>query len=340
MTYRLEVKNLSVSYGEYRAVKEISFKLKQGEIGCLLGPSGCGKTTLLRAIAGFEKPALGDIHIDGSLANEHPPEKRGLGVVFQDYALFPHLTVKDNIAFGLRQLNPQDKQRHIGEVLDLVGLPGSESRYPHQLSGGQQQRVALARAMAPKPRLLLIDEPFSNLDVELREHLAHELRRILKESDMTALLVTHDQQEAFVMADEIGVMASGCLQQWGDAQTIYQKPANRFVADFIGHGTFLSAEVCAEGLKTALGFLPLNDSDLIQGQSIDILVRPNQIRLEASSSGNACVHRKAFRGIDMLYVLKMNEGIEILSVTPTDSQYQIGEWLQASLDVHQPVILK
>jgi iron(III) transport system ATP-binding protein len=230
----------------------------------------------------------------------------------------------------------------VTEVLDLVGLRGAEERFPHQLSGGQQQRVALARAIAPSPRLLLIDEPFSNLDAELREHLAYELRRILKESGMTAILVTHDQQEAFVMADEIGVMAAGSLQQWGDAETLYQHPANRFVANFIGHGTILSGEVVPrDGLQTALGRLPLPDdvADMPEGQGLEILVRPNQVRLEPSTQGNAQVVRKAFRGLDILYTLRLDDGREVLAVTPTDSQFVVGDSLRASLDVHHPVIL-
>jgi len=346
MSKRLELDHVVVAYGTDVVVHGVSFRLKQGHVGCLLGPSGCGKTTLLRAIAGFEPLIRGEIRIDGvpvsSSENLAPPEQRQIGVVFQDYALFPHLTVAKNIAFGLRDLTRAQERMRVAEVLDLVGLEGAQERFPHQLSGGQQQRVALARAIAPKPGLLLIDEPFSNLDAELREHLAYELRRILKESGMTAVLVTHDQQEAFVMADEIGVMAAGRLQQWGDAETLYQRPANRFVANFIGHGTILTAAVVpGNGLETALGRLPLPDDagKLREGQGLEILVRPNQIRLEPAAKGNAKVVRRTFRGLDILYTLRLDDGQEVLSVTPTDSRFVVGEGLLASLDVHQPVVL-
>lgn len=346
MSTRLELDSVTVAYGTDVVVHSVSFRIEQGGIGCLLGPSGCGKTTLLRAIAGFEPLVSGEIRIDGIMVSAAetlaPPERRQIGVVFQDYALFPHLTVAKNIAFGLRRLSRAEERARVTEVLGLIGLEGAEERFPHQLSGGQQQRVALARAIAPRPSLLLIDEPFSNLDAELREHLAHELRRILKESGMTAVLVTHDQQEAFVMADEIGVMAAGRLQQWGDAETLYQRPANRFVANFIGHGTILTAAVVAgKSLETALGRLPLPDdaSGLREAQRLEILVRPNQIRLEPSARGNARVVRKTFRGLDILYTLRLGDGREVLSVTPTDSRFVVGEGLLASLDVHQPVIL-
>jgi iron(III) transport system ATP-binding protein len=346
LSQRLELDRVVVAYGPAVVVHGVSFRLKQGSIGCLLGPSGCGKTTLLRAIAGFEPLIRGEIRIDGVPVSSAeilaPPEQRQIGVVFQDYALFPHLTVRKNIAFGLRGLSSAQERMRVAEVLDLVGLEGAEERFPHQLSGGQQQRVALARAIAPKPNLLLIDEPFSNLDAELREHLAYELKRILNESGMTAVLVTHDQQEAFAMADEIGVMAAGRLQQWGGAETLYQRPVNRFVANFIGHGTILPAAVVpGKGLETALGRLPLPDDagDLRDGQRLEILVRPNQVRLQPAAKGNARVVRKTFRGLDILYTLRLDDGQEVLSVTPTDSRFAVGEGLQALLDVHEPVVL-
>ncbi|HUL10902.1 MAG TPA: ABC transporter ATP-binding protein [Methylococcaceae bacterium] len=345
MSPRLELHRVDVAYGNETVVREISLQLGQGRIGCLLGPSGCGKTTLLRAIAGFEPVAQGVIRIDGVAVSSReslsPPERREIGVVFQDYALFPHLSVRQNIAFGLHGLSRLDERSRVGEALELVNLRGVEDRYPHQLSGGQQQRVALARAIATRPRLLLVDEPFSNLDAELREHLAHELRRILKESGMTAVLVTHDQQEAFVMGDEIGVMAAGRLQQWADAETLYQSPANRFVANFIGHGTILAAVAKGNGLETVLGRLPWPEEAVgyREGQGLEILVRPNQIRLEPEAVGNARVIRKAFRGLDILYTLRLEDGLEVLSVTPTDSRFGVGDRLRASLDVHRPVVL-
>ena len=245
----LELQQLSVQYlGRPRAaVKQVSFGLKAGQIGVLIGPSGCGKTTLLRAVAGLESISSGRIALAGQTVSEPgqslAPEARRIGMVFQDYALFPHLDVGQNVGFGIYDWPKTERQARVGEVLALVGLGDVRRRYPHELSGGQQQRVALARALAPKPQLLLLDEPFSNLDVDLRERLAHEVRGILKAAGATALFVTHDQLEAFAIGDVIGVMHEGALHQWADAYTLYHRPATRFVADFIGHGVFTKASV-------------------------------------------------------------------------------------------------
>ncbi|MCZ8094282.1 MAG: ABC transporter ATP-binding protein, partial [Acidovorax sp.] len=236
----LEVSQLDVRYAgrAQAAVQGVSLGLHAGDIGVLIGPSGCGKTTLLRAVAGLEPVSDGEIRLTkevvGSATRSVPPEQRRIGMVFQDYALFPHLSVGRNVAFGIHQLPRTQQAARVAEVLELVGLAGSENRYPHELSGGQQQRVALARALAPRPQLMLLDEPFSNLDVDLRERLAHEVRGILKAAGATALFVTHDQFEAFAIGDVIGVMHEGHLHQWDDAYTLYHRPATRFVADFIG----------------------------------------------------------------------------------------------------------
>ena len=204
-------------------------------VACLV-PSGCGKSTLLRSIAGFEKVKSGDISMRGQMLSSAaycmPTEERNIGMVFQDIALFPHLTIAENIAFGIRKWSKEEQQKRISELLELVGLSGTETRYPHSLSGGQQQRIALARAMAPKPDLLLLDEPFSGLDANLRETLVPEIRDILKQEQMSAILVTHDQMEAFAMADKVAVMQQGVIQQWGTAFNIYHEPKTRFVADF------------------------------------------------------------------------------------------------------------
>ncbi|MDD5035648.1 MAG: ABC transporter ATP-binding protein [Methylococcaceae bacterium] len=347
MPDRLELAGVGIAYGGKKVVEAVSFRLDAGHIGCLLGPSGCGKTSLLRAIAGFEPVVGGDILIDGikvsSRQGSAPPESRQVGVVFQDYALFPHLNLEQNVAFGLRKLSRQEADRRVSEALTLVGLIEEGKRYPHQLSGGQQQRVALARAIAPKPRLLLIDEPFSNLDADLRERLALEVRDILKEAEMTAVLVTHDQNEAFAMADEIGVMAEGQLLQWGDAQSLYLRPANRFVANFIGQGSILEARFAPGlGLNTALGRVVLGDIAPGVGQALEVLVRPNQVDLMAAGdrSANAEVARKAFRGVDMLYTLRLLEsGEEVLATAPAASPYAVGDRLHASLGYHRPIIL-
>ena len=262
----IELRRLSVHYpGRVKpAVEDVSLGLRAGDIGVLIGPSGCGKTTLLRAVAGLEPASAGEIFISRERvegAGVHvPPERRKIGMVFQDYALFPHLDVERNVAFGLdRALSRAQRRERVAEVLALVGLAGSEKRMPHELSGGQQQRVALARALAPRPQLLLLDEPFSNLDVDLRERLAHEVRGILKAAQATALFVTHDQLEAFAIGDVIGVMHEGHLHQWDDAYTLYHRPATRFVADFIGHGVFAPATLKRVGsqvvVHTALGAL-------------------------------------------------------------------------------------
>ena len=243
----LSVSQLSVRYAgrPQPAVESVSLGLAAGDIGVLIGPSGCGKTTLLRAVAGLEPVSQGEIRLGGTLVSQAghslAPEARRIGMVFQDYALFPHLTVGRNVAFGIHRLPKAEQAARVAEVLQLVGLSGSEGSYPHELSGGQQQRVALARALAPRPQLLLLDEPFSNLDVELRERLAHEVRGILKAAGTTALFVTHDQLEAFAIGDRIGVIQAGRLHQWDDAYALYRRPATRFVADFIGHGVFAPA---------------------------------------------------------------------------------------------------
>src|SRR6185436_11370528 len=237
----LEVENLRHAYGEQEVVRGLSFVLARGAIGCLRGPSGCGKTTVLRCIAGFETPSAGRILLNGAVVSSAetslPPEKRRIGMVFQEHALFPHLTAAKNIVFGIsKEGNSAERVR---ELAALTGITEFLEKYPHELSGGQQQRVALARALAPRPDLLLLDEPFSNLDVDLRERLSAEVREIIKASGATAVLVTHDQQEAFAMADEIGVLHEGRIQQWASAYDLYHRPVNRFVADFVGQGVFL-----------------------------------------------------------------------------------------------------
>ncbi|PCJ39511.1 MAG: hypothetical protein COA71_13725 [SAR86 cluster bacterium] len=238
MSNLLNVKQISCRYDDKVIIPELSFSVKQGQIVSLLGPSGCGKTTALRAIAGFEPVYSGEIELAGRVLSTPSdtlvPEKRKVGMVFQDYALFPHLNVNDNIAFGIQDTDKTERANKVAELLDMIKLQDYANYYPHQLSGGQQQRVALARALAPSPVILLLDEPFSNLDTELRRSLSLEVRDILKQNDITAILVTHDQTEAFAVADEIGILNEGVLQQWGEPQTLHQQPANDFVAKFMG----------------------------------------------------------------------------------------------------------
>lgn len=337
----LQVSHLAVNYrGAVKpAVNDVSFGLAAGQIGVLIGPSGCGKTTLLRAVAGLEPVTGGQImlakRVVSSQGFSEPPEKRRIGMVFQDYALFPHLDVAANIAFGLRALPKAERAQRVVEVLSLVGLEGAGTRYPHELSGGQQQRVALARALAPKPDLLLLDEPFSSLDVDLRERLAHEVRAILKAAHATALFVTHDQHEAFAIGDTIGVMNEGNLQQWDDAYTLYHRPATRFVASFIGHGVFTPARMThVDGVKmlsTALGNLsdvsecPLPCS-VCTGQC-DVLLRADDIVHDDDAPTKAMILRKAFRGSEFLYTLRLQTGETVLALVPSHHDHSIGEWI-------------
>ena len=337
----LQIDQVDVRYpGQPRpAVQGASLGLRAGDIGVLIGPSGCGKTTLLRAVAGLERVSAGDIRLGGevvSSARTHlAPEARRIGMVFQDYALFPHLDVGRNVAFGLRHLPAAERGQRVAEVLALVDLAGSEKRFPHELSGGQQQRVALARAMAPSPRLLLLDEPFSNLDVDLRERLAHELRGILKAAGATALFVTHDQLEAFAIGDQIGVMHDGRLHQWDDAYSLYHRPATRFVADFIGHGVFVPARIVHRGggaqVETPLGVLgnltdcPLPDA--YPDGHCDLLLRADDIVHDDNAPTKAQIVRKAFRGSEFLYTLKLTSGETVMAHVPSHHNHRVGEWI-------------
>jgi len=339
MTSQLKVEKLDAGYEDLQVLNQVSFTLKPGEIGCMLGPSGCGKTTVLRAIAGFEPAWRGRILIDDVEVSSRkiylPPEKRNIGMVFQDFALFPHLRVEDNVRFGLKGLSRQEQQTRIQEMLAIVGMPAYAHAYPHQLSGGQQQRVALARALAPRPSILLLDEPFSNMDVELREQLAREVRSILKQEDNTAILVTHDQNEAFAMADQICVMNEGSILQQGSGYDLYHRPANRFVADFIGQGVIIPATVeSANSVKTPLGVIEGdNRIDAEPGSMVDVLIRPDDVIHDDESDDSAIVVEKAFRGADFLYFLRMDSGIEVMCLAPSHHNHKINERIGIRLNV-------
>jgi iron(III) transport system ATP-binding protein len=341
----LTVEQLSVAFGDNAqrvlALDGLSFALRPGEIGCLLGASGCGKTTALRAIAGFVRPQRGRISIGGreivSGTAWLAPERRGVGVVFQDYALFPHLDVTANVAFGLRGIPPAERTLRVARMLELVGLPGIGSRYPHELSGGQQQRVALARALAPAPSVLLLDEPFSNLDPDLRERLALDLRDILKKHGTTALLVTHDQYEAFALADGIGVMDAGRIAQWDTPYRLYHQPETRLVADFVGLGAFLPGRVeHRDGrsfVQIELGTLPIQtrtDQALAGATAnargeVTVLLRPDDVIHDDTSPLMAEVVRKAFRGAAFLYTLRLPSGTMLLALVPSHHNHAVGE---------------
>jgi iron(III) transport system ATP-binding protein len=347
----LQISNLVVHYAgrANAAVDGVSFSLQAGEIGVLIGSSGCGKTTLLRAVAGLESASSGNIMLGPQIissADVHiPAEQRHLGMVFQDYALFPHLDVARNVAFGIAHLSSKVRANRVQEVLELVGMPSAGKYYPHELSGGQQQRVALARAIAPSPRLLLLDEPFSNLDVDLRERLAHEVRGILKTAGATALFVTHDQLEAFAIGDRIGVMERGKLHQWDEAYALYHRPATRFVADFIGHGVFAPAHIEQRAggvvVRTALGDL----TDLQEcpvpsaypGGLCDVLLRADDIVHDDNAPVKAQIVRKAFRGSEFLYTLQLATGEAVVVHVPSHHDHALGEWIGIRAEVDHVV---
>jgi iron(III) transport system ATP-binding protein len=325
----LQVRDLAVSYADKQVVRNLSFSLASGEIGCLLGSSGCGKTTALRAVAGFEYPSAGHVCVAGEevarAAWGLPPEQRRVGMVFQDYALFPHLSIAANVAFGLRANARPEREARVKRLLDLVGLGGKINAYPHQLSGGQQQRVALARALAPCPRLLLLDEPFSSLDSDLRAQLAQEVRAILRQENITALLVTHDQHEAFAMADKIGVMNNGALDQWADGYTLYHKPATRFVANFIGEGVLLAGEADGRGLVTTeLGLIRAGEGGAKHRGAVEVLLRPDDIQLCQDGAIRATIMERAFRGAEYLYTLRLPSGARLLSLMPSHHDLPVG----------------
>lgn len=346
MANKLEVKDLAAAPGGKPVLADVSFRLAQGSVSCLMGPSGCGKTTLLRAIAGFEQPLAGEIRINSicysSATTLTPVERRNVGMVFQDFALFPHLTARGNIAFGLQRWASSSRSARAEEVLKLLELRDFQDQYPHQLSGGQQQRVAIGRALAPRPEILLLDEPFSNMDVELREQLARELRKILKQEGMTALLVTHNQLEAFAIADEIGIIQDGRLLQWGSAFELYHRPASPAVADFIGAGAFI-AGAARDGfaVETELGVIRGDrEHGFAAGEPVSVLLRPDDVVHDAASDLTAIVQDKAFRGAQFLYTLSLPGGARLLSLAPSRYDYSLGEAMNIRLEVDHLVAFR
>jgi iron(III) transport system ATP-binding protein len=321
MTTLLDINAITCRYDAKVIFTNLSFSVAAGSIACLLGPSGCGKTTALRAIAGFEPVYSGSIVLDGRTLSAPgvtlPPEQRQVGMVFQDYALFPHLTVADNIAFGLQHHSRASRKQTTAELLDLIRLQDCAKAYPHQLSGGQQQRVALARALAPRPKLLLLDEPFSNLDTELRRALSLEVRDILRLHGTTAILVTHDQTEAFNVADVIGVMAEGALLQWGTARELYHAPASAFVASFVSNGQFIPAQVLAPGrLATLFGDVELETGSTdtaAPGATVDLLLRPWNIVADPEGPTSARLYAQQFNGALTLTQLELADGSRLTS---------------------------
>ncbi len=342
----LEVRNIRHAFRSTEILRGLSFSLEKGRIGCLLGPSGCGKTTLLRCLAGFEPVSEGEIVFNGHVVSRPgktiPPEARRVGMVFQDFALFPHLDVLGNTAFGLRDVSRRERTARAEELLATVGLAGLGAKFPHELSGGQQQRVALARALATEPDVLLLDEPFSNLDVELRERLGQELRDVIKRVNITAVLVTHDQHEAFAIADEIGIITEGRIHQWDSAYNLYHQPSTRFIADFVGQGAFLPGRVLAsQEVSIELGVLQGEIPPICEvgcercnkGCHVDVLLRPDDVIHDDASPMQAEVVQKAFRGAEFLYTLRLASGNKVLALVPSHHNHAIGERIGIRLAV-------
>ncbi len=371
----LELNQVECRHDDQLVVDGIGFSLQAGESACLLGPSGCGKTTLLRSIAGLEPIYQGEIRIHGNLCSSAnkltPPEKRHLGLVFQDHALFPHLSIANNVGFGLRKLSRQDKRSRVQECLELVGLEGLGDRFPHQVSGGQQQRVALARTIAPKPKLILLDEAFSSLDTHLRRSLARELKQLLKSQGIASLLVTHDQQEAFAMADYIGVMHQGQLLQWDTPYNLYHQPADPQIAAFIGDGHFINGvihkdmsqeEHSADDIpivSTALGDFPIANvlnnlakdkvDNGVNGAHSDryyfsdheevlVLMRPDDIIPNQSSSLRAKVTHKVFRGAIIEYELELPNKETLKALFASHHDYPLTQDIGLDLDVQHLIV--
>ncbi|MCC1497254.1 ABC transporter ATP-binding protein [Alcanivorax sp. 1008] len=329
-TALLTLDHIACRYDNEQVVRDISFSLDSGQIACLLGPSGCGKTTTLRAIAGLEPLTDGRIMIAGQEASRPgrtlAPEKRGLGMVFQEHALFPHLSVADNVAFALRKLSSHERQQRVRECLAMVRLDDLGGRFPHELSGGQQQRVALARALAPRPRLMLLDEPFASLDLDLRRQLNRELLGILKLEGITAVMVTHDQEEAFAMASHIAILRAGELVQWDSPYRIYHSPGNRFVAEFAGQGAFLEGKVIAGSeVSTVVGQLASDQPlSLPAGADVDVLLRPEDIVPDVDGPIATRVLERTFTGANILYRLGLANGEHLTCLTGSHVDLAVG----------------
>ncbi|MDR2878187.1 MAG: ABC transporter ATP-binding protein [Chromatiales bacterium] len=326
----LELRDIECRHGGQIVVDGLSIRVEENTIACLLGPSGCGKTTVLRAIAGFEPLHRGSILIKGKTVSTPretlPPDQRRLGMVSQDYALFPHLSVEDNVSFGLRRAPRAERSTIVDRMLRTVGLDSARKRYPHELSGGQQQRVALARALAINPDLLLLDEPFSNLDIELRERLGAQVHEILKERGIATLMVTHDQHEAFALGDVVGIMNAGRIEQWDTPFNLYHQPANRFVAGFIGHGVFVHGIMTApDTAQTEIGLIRGERCyPWPQGSAVEVLLRPDDVELDPSAELRARIVKEAFKGAEILCTLRLPSGVELLSLFPSHRRHQIG----------------
>jgi len=308
----IRCQNLSKKFGEVQAVLGVNLVLHEGCFLALLGPSGCGKTTTLRLLAGFEAPDSGQVEIAGQAVNgpglHAPPERRRVGMVFQEYALFPHMNVAGNVAYGLPK--GPNKQERVHAALDMVGLADLKTRMPYELSGGQQQRVALARALAPKPAVVLLDEPFSNLDAGLRSQVRAEVRQILRRAQATAIFVTHDQEEALSLADEVAVMLEGQIAQTDSPQRLYRRPATRQIAAFLGEANFLPGQAGPGQVTCELGQLP---TACIHAGPVEVMLRPEDVSLVVAESGSAEVMQREYFGHDQLVEVRLGSGASLKS---------------------------
>ena len=340
----LELRSVSCAYDPHRpAIRDISFSAREGEILCLLGPSGCGKTTILRAIAGFEPVRFGEIFLSGrrvsSPSEMIPTEERRVGMVFQEYALFPHLRVTDNIAFGLHHLSRAERTRQVQEMLRLTGLEGLERRYPHELSGGQQQRVALSRALVRNPVVLLLDEPFSNLDPDMASRMRQELHALLRRMKTTTILVTHDHDEAFAMADRIAVLNHGVLEQMDSPELLYHIPSTPFVADFVGQADFIPGTVSQGMVHTELGEFP-DTLDCKDGTAVVVMIRPDDIHLVPTEGARSRVLSRQFHGSENLYTVSLPSGQIVHSSESSTSVYQEGTAVELRVSATHTVLFK
>ncbi|WP_227003934.1 ABC transporter ATP-binding protein [Salicibibacter halophilus] len=338
----IKLENISKSFGDVQAVRDISITIKKGELVTFIGPSGCGKTTLLRTIAGFYTPTAGDLYLDGERITNLPPEKRATGMVFQNYALFPHMTIFENVAYGLnqRKVTKEKKQQLVQDALAQVQLEGYEHRKPSELSGGQQQRVAIARCLVLKPKVLLLDEPLSNLDANLRMVMRDEIRRLKEELDLTIIFVTHDQEEALSISDRVMVLNDGSLQQLAKPESIYQRPLNEFVANFVGHANLLSGYVQKENEEYLFVSkdLKFTVEDIEVGNGL-ALIRPEMIHINQEGSIKGTVHNRVYHGNSMRYEVKVGDTVLLADDYNVFGKYLYTKGQSIRLDIPQQVHL-
>ena len=340
MEQGLCVRGLSQNFAGHQVLKAVDFDLPTGKIACLLGASGSGKTTLLRTLMGFEKLSAGCVSMEGRILDDGirsvPAHQRGIGMVFQEPALLGHLSVAKNIAFGLHRQSKSETQARVAHLLELIGLSGLAERYPHQLSGGQQQRVALARALAPRPQLLLLDEPFASLDAHLRLQLAQDVRALLENEGVSAIMVTHDQAEAFAFADVLGVLQNGELAQWANPYDVYHQPASRALAEFVGQGVWVHGQaVDAHTVTLPLGqYVSERAHGFALGATLDVLLRPDDVVHVEDASLQARVLDKSFRGSDFMYQLALPCGQTVLAQVASHHRHAVGEWIGVQLDLN------